>query len=164
MHKWSPLEHELYRHLESQNFEGLLSGRNLLLAISGGLDSMVMLELLEKLAGASKFQLAIACLHHGPTKDLTLLKYRNDALALVRKIAQIKAIPLFSAESDKELKSESEMRDFRKTTMEKIRLENGFDYSVWAHHQDDFLETQMMRLIRGTGEMGIEPMVFLRGC
>ncbi len=158
---WTPFEHSFYRHLQAHELENPLSGKKLLVALSGGLDSMVLFSLLKKFSSTMKFQLSVAHIHHGPSEQEQQKNFRDQAQAMTEKVAG--EIPFYWAQSPNVLKSESEMRDFRKSQLEKIREKQNLDLIVYAHHEDDFMETQLLRLIRGTGPEALEPMFFLRG-
>lgn len=121
-----------------------------------------MLELLKKFSSVMKFELGMMHIHHGSSDNLDQKKYRDQALEFVKSLAAAE-IPFFFAESKAPLKSEAEMRDFRKSELEKIRAAQKYDFIVYAHHEDDFMETQLLRLIRGTGPEALEPMFFQRG-
>ncbi len=123
---------------------------------------MALLGVLQRISQALQLKISVAHIHHGPAKFLEQKAYRDSARKHVENYCQQKAIQFFSATSWDMLNSEEEMRNFRKSEIEKIRCENKLDFSVWAHHQDDFLETQVMRLIRGTGEKGLTPMSILK--
>lgn len=159
--QWTPFEHSFYRHLQAHELEAPLGGKKLLLALSGGLDSMVLLNLFKKFSSTMKFQLSVAHIHHGPSDQVEQKKFRNEALEFAKNAAG--EIPFYWAGSQNVLKSESEMRDFRKSELEKIRQKQNLDLIVYAHHEDDFMETQLLRLIRGTGPEALEPMFFHRG-
>ena len=134
------------------------------MAVSGGLDSMVLLSVMCRLATAEKWRLGVVFVHHGDAGVSGIQKaYRDQALELVRAAAARFHLPFFSSHSETFLESEEEMRNFRKKEVEKIRQAQNFEFSVWAHHQQDFVETQVLRLIRGTGPEGLDPMKFLRG-
>lgn len=163
MSQWSAFEHAFYRNLCAE-LEGLsVDGKKLLLAVSGGLDSMAMWELFNKFSSVLKINIGIVHIHHGSSDSAEIIQFRDNACAMVGERARFLGQPFYTAKSSEILRSEAEFRDFRKAQIEKIRLENNFSWAVWAHHEDDFLETQILRLIRGTGELGIEPMYFLRG-
>ena len=155
--QWTLLEQQVRKVLQTHRLEK----SSCLLAVSGGSDSMALLSVMERIAGSLNLEISVVHIHHGPG-SLEQLKFRDSAQAHVEKFCQSKAIPFFAEKSLQPLKSEADMRNFRKSAIEKIRRMQNFDFSVWAHHEEDFLETQVMRLIRGTGEVGLSPMSILK--
>lgn len=124
-----------------------------LLAVSGGIDSMVMADLFLK-AG---YQAGIAhcnfCLR-GNDSDLD-----ED---LVRKLATSNNIPFYSIKFDTHdyaekngLSVQMAARDLRYTWFENIRKQNGFDVIAVAHNLNDNIETLLINLARGTGITGL---------
>ncbi len=132
--------------------------------VSGGLDSVFLVHALDQIQSALDLKLTLFYAHHGAA-DQNQLAYRDQAAALVKELAQKLNLPFETLKSEVALSSENEMREFRrksaKTILEKYNL-NGL---VFAHHQDDLLETQILRLIRGAGaEAFLRPMeVFKAG-
>lgn len=125
----------------------------ILLAISGGVDSMVMLDLFLR----SNYSFAIAhCNFHLRGEESIRDEY------FVRKFAQDNNIEIFVQEFDtfsymeKEKKSlEMSARDLRYDWFNKIIKENDFSYLATAHHSDDSAETFIINLLRGTGIAGL---------
>lgn len=163
--RWSPLEHQIYNQLRKEN----LQGKKFLLAVSGGADSVALFHIFRRLHKALDLTLEVVSCHHGPvlhSQDPASSQeqelFRDRAGHFVKAMAV--DFPFHSVTSSGPLKSENEMRDFRKREIEKIRSERACDFSVWAHHLDDFLETQVLRMIRGAApESVFEPMLFQRG-
>ncbi len=54
--------------------------------------------------------------------------------------------------------SEASLRNLRREIFKSVLKETGFDYIVLGHHAQDQLETILMRLIRGTGQVGLAGM------
>lgn len=164
--KLLPEEHQLLRELRSAG----VCGRPFIVAVSGGLDSVVMLHMLVRLKPLVKSKIYITHIHHGFSKDLKIVRYREQALVFVRKMALQLKLGFMTNKSQpkKVLYSEEELRDFRYAEFEKIYLrinkkEKRKPLIVTAHHQDDLLETQVMRLIRGTGQQGLAAIKFCDG-
>lgn len=127
--------------------------QKLLLAVSGGVDSVVLCHLC-KIAG---YDFSIAhC-------NFQLREAASDAdEAFVRQLAAALGVPLFVTHFDTaaiaaaEKKSiETTARDLRYQWFEKLRLEYHLDYILTAHHADDNIETVMMHFFRGTGIKGL---------
>ena len=132
----------------------LFSGTdNVLLAVSGGIDSMVMANLFLKTdntIGIShcNFQL------RGTESD-------NDE-KFVREFAEKSNTPFYTKSFDTEKYAEEKKvsiqmaaRDLRYEWLEKNRITEGFDYIALAHNKNDILETVLLNIARGTGLKGM---------
>lgn len=137
---WNNLEHQVWNRLKAQSLE---DHAIYLLAVSGGLDSMVLAEVFKKIRPQAK--LVLMHYHHGSGENK---KFRDEALALVQ--IQKNCVVEF-AQSEIELKSEAEFRMARLTFFEKIKTKYQVSYYMTAHHQDDVLETRLLKMIRGAG-------------
>lgn len=140
-----------FQHHIEQNF-AQLKDKKLLLAVSGGVDSMVLLDLFYKL----KFDICIAhC-------NFQLRGKESDAdELLVREICQDGYIPYFinsfdTLEFAKENKLSIQLaaRKLRYDWFQEI-ISLGFDYVLTAHHLDDNVETFLINFTRGTGLEGL---------
>jgi tRNA(Ile)-lysidine synthase len=129
------------------------AGSKLIVAVSGGLDSVVLADILHKLG----YEIAIAHCHFG------LRAEDADADELfVRKLAKKYEAPFYSEHfSTKAFAEENGLsiqmaaRQLRYTWFEKLRQEHNFDFIATAHHQNDTLETILLNLTRGTGLAGL---------
>jgi len=125
----------------------------LLLAVSGGVDSVVLCELCKQ-AG---YAFGIAhCNFQLRGEDST-----RDEL-FVQQLAKKYGSVFYSISFDtaaiakNEKKSvEATARELRYAWFEKIRNENGYDFIVTAHHAGDNIETVLMNFFRGTGIKGL---------
>jgi tRNA(Ile)-lysidine synthase len=157
--QWHSLEHQVYRQFQSQN----LSKLSLILMVSGGADSMALLSVFHELQSALSLNLMVLHCHHGRSSDLQQQNFRDEAVKFVNQICEAREIKFVSRKSETELFSESQFREFRKKCSQDLRQQMGFDDSLWAHQQDDFVETQFLRLIRGVSPQNLfEPMQFRR--
>lgn len=153
----------------NQNLLRLLSseyeagGISVLLAVSGGVDSMVMSELASRCPYISRIAVAHC--------NFSLRSDESDGdEALVRKWAESKGLPLFAVRFDTRKYAEShslsiEMaaRELRYEWFERIAEENGYDYVAVAHNLNDNVETFFLNLMRGTGVKGLSGMKELSG-
>jgi tRNA(Ile)-lysidine synthase len=136
---------------------GLLhSGAKVLLAVSGGVDSVVLCEL-SKQAGLS---FAIAHCNFG----LRGQESERDE-AFVRELGEKYSVEVFKIRFDTEayagetrLSIQEAARDLRYHWFEEIRKKQGFAYTLLAHHADDNIETLLMNFFRGTGLDGLTGM------
>lgn len=120
-------------------------------AVSGGVDSMVLLDLLWKQRQVdSNLKLIIAHLDHGMRNDS-----REDRV-LVENVAKKYSLPFVYEEAKLGSKaSESMARKARYEFLEKVKKENNANAIITAHHQDDVLETAIINMLRGSGRKGL---------
>jgi tRNA(Ile)-lysidine synthase len=131
---------------------GLEPGKTLV-AVSGGPDSLALLDLLVRTADVHSLDLAVAHVDHG-------IDPASGAVAeRVRLVADACHLPFLdrSLELGPEA-SETNARAARYEALEEIRLEAEARYVLLGHHQDDQVETVLMRVLRGTGPAGLAAM------
>ncbi|MFO0882121.1 MAG: tRNA lysidine(34) synthetase TilS [Candidatus Saccharimonadales bacterium] len=118
-----------------------------IVAVSGGVDSVVLLDLLSKLPNV---HLIVAHFDHGIRKDS-----QDDAL-FVQGLAEQYQLPFESERHELGPDaSEAEARKHRYNFLRKIAQKYGADSLITAHHQDDVIETSIINIIRGTGRSGL---------
>jgi tRNA(Ile)-lysidine synthase len=128
-------------------------GDKILLAVSGGIDSMVMAHLFlsfpnEKGIAHCNFSL------RGKESD--------EDENLVREFAESHKIPFYTIKFDtrmyarnKGLSIQMAARELRYTWFEELRIEKGYDSVAVAHNLNDNIETLIINLVRGTGLAGL---------
>ncbi|MCC2547858.1 tRNA lysidine(34) synthetase TilS [Hymenobacter sp. BT175] len=129
-----------------------LATDQLLVAVSGGMDSVVLADVLHRLGA----QFAIAHCHFG------LRGEEADAdEEFVRKLAKKYNVPYFAeffqtkAFAEQEgISTQMAARALRYEWFERIRQTQGLDYTATAHHQRDAAETMLLNLTHGTGLAG----------
>ncbi|HSX24007.1 MAG TPA: tRNA lysidine(34) synthetase TilS [Candidatus Saccharimonadales bacterium] len=116
-------------------------------AVSGGVDSMVLLDLLRQRPG---MRLIVAHYDHGIRPDSA------EDRKLVQKTAQAHELP-FVHEAGKlgAGTSEARARKARYAFLERVRSASEARAIITAHHQDDMLETAIFNLLRGSGRRGL---------
>jgi len=136
----------------SENFP-FLDGKKILLATSGGIDSMVMIDLF------LKFQYEFAIAHCN--FQLRGIESFEDQ-QFVEEFAQQHDIPVFITQfdtkafaEDYKLSTQVAARELRYNWFYELLTEEKFDYILTAHHADDNLETFLINLSRGTGLDGL---------
>ena len=127
--------------------------QKVLLAVSGGIDSMVMLYLFEK----SGFDYGIVHCNFHLRGNQSI-----DDEEFVKKQVLIHGVPsYFEGFDTKEyaringISIEMAARDLRYEYFEKIRNEHNYDFIATAHHSDDLIETFFLNLSRKTGIKGL---------
>lgn len=132
----------------------LFSGSDrILLAVSGGIDSIVMLELFLR----TGYNIGVAhC-------NFTLRGEDSDAdEALVGKIAAKHDLPFYSRRFDtsshaieNKVSVQMAARELRYAFFDELCTQHGYDHVATAHHLDDQIETFFINLTRGTGIAGL---------
>ncbi|GGG58836.1 tRNA lysidine(34) synthetase TilS [Hymenobacter glacieicola] len=125
----------------------------LLVAVSGGLDSVVLAHVLHKLG----IDFAIAHGHFG------LRAEEADAdEQFVRKLAKQYEVPYFveffqtkQFAEQEGISTQMAARALRYEWFERLRQTQGLDYIATAHHQRDTAETMLLNLTHGTGLAGL---------
>ena len=118
-----------------------------IIAVSGGVDSMVLLDLLQ---GQPGVDLVVAHFDHGIRPDSSQDK------ELVQWAAECYGLP-FEYEEGKlgPHASEAEARKARYDFLQRVKEKYHAKAIITAHHQDDLLETAILNLLRGTGRKGL---------
>ena len=135
-------------------------GRKILVAVSGGADSMALLRILNSLAKTHRWKIAVAHFNHrlrGRASDADERLVRQTAAGLKLPVvvgsADVKAFAAkskFSVEmAARKLRHEFFVRAARKLKIPTIAL---------AHHADDQVELFFLRLLRGAGGEGLAGM------
>ena len=136
---------------------GLGEGRGLLVALSGGLDSVVLLHALLRLREEFGLRVEAAHLEHGirgeeSLCDMAFVQALCDAWQLPLSCRQISA-PALAAQKGWNL--EQAARNARYAFLEETRRQRGLDWILTAHHGDDQAETVLLHLARGSGLGGL---------
>lgn len=117
------------------------------LAVSGGVDSMVLLDLLRKRPDT---EIVVAHYDHGIREDSGV-----DRL-FVERIARRYGLVFFSEQGMLGANaSEATARTARYDFFKRVQAETGAQAIITAHHQDDLIETAILNVLRGTGRKGL---------
>lgn len=149
------------RILETAFREDLFrKGSKILAAVSGGPDSICLLDLLSRLKDKYDLELAVAHVNYGLRGSES---DRDERIA--SRMAAENGLEFFVLRPKNLPKGnlESRLRDIRYDFFEKIRKSKGFDSIAIAHNRDDQVETLLLRLVRGSGLKGLSAMRFRNG-
>ena len=132
---------------------GFLKDKKLLLAISGGMDSMVLVHLFQKLnlnfaLAHCNFQLRGAESDGDENFVAAYAKLNNIACFITK-------FDTSNYSKENKLSTQVAARNLRYNWFNEILEQEKFDYIVTAHHADDVAETFMINLSRGTGLDGL---------
>jgi len=133
----------------------------ILVAVSGGIDSVVMLDLFVE----ASYQIAIAhC-------NFQLRGKESDGdEQFVKNLGEKYGIKVFAKSFEtkdyanyQKLSIQEAARDLRYSWFEELLYENDFDYVAVGQHADDQVETFFINLLRGSGLAGLRGMPLKRG-
>jgi len=135
------------------------SGDRLLVAVSGGLDSVVLCELLQR-AG---FDLVIAHCNfglRGEESERDELFVRGLALRYGREVL-VRRFDTITYATSRQVSVQVAARELRYDWFKEVIGDRG--YVVTAHHRDDNIETLLMNFFKGTGIGGLRGMLPQQG-
>ena len=134
--------------------------RRILVACSGGPDSLALLDAFDRLRRAGGARIVCAHVEHGMRGAAS----RADA-RFVEEYCAARDIPFTSTGVDApsyarvhKISLETAARTLRYDFLHRARAEQGADCIATAHHADDLAETVLMRILRGTGPAGLAAM------
>ncbi|HZF01578.1 MAG TPA: tRNA lysidine(34) synthetase TilS [Methylomirabilota bacterium] len=132
-------------------------GEKILVAVSGGLDSIVLLHALEKISRKYRWKITVAHFNH------RLRGRASDAdEKLVCKIAAKLKLPIIVESADvksfakkSKLSIEMAARKLRHESLARVARTRKIKTVALAHHADDQVELFFLRLLRGAGGEGL---------
>jgi tRNA(Ile)-lysidine synthase len=137
----------------------LAGGEAVLVAVSGGPDSVALLWALEALAGELRLRLSVVHLDHGLRPDSA------DDAAFVTALARSRGLPVavegITIAPGGSL--EARAREARYAALVRHATRLGADRVALGHTADDQAETVLMRLLEGAGPRGLAGIPPLRG-
>jgi tRNA(Ile)-lysidine synthase len=130
------------------------AGDRLVIGLSGGLDSVVLLDILARCAIRSRLNLSAVHVNHQLSPNAARWARFCRALCRTRGIP-LRVVKVTLARGNS---VEAAARAARHEIFGKLRA----DYVVLAHNQDDQVETLLLQLLRGAGVKGLAAMPLLK--
>src|SRR5688500_11835131 len=131
-------------------------GNHLAVGLSGGVDSVVLLDVLVPLSTQMEFSLSAVHVNHG------ISVHAEEWSGFCAELCQFQGIPLHIARVKIGQKAgeslEAAARDARYRVFGRLKA----DYIVLAQHLDDQAETLLLQLFRGAGVKGLGGMPVVR--
>lgn len=132
------------------------AGGTILLGLSGGVDSVVLLHLLAQLSPRYSWKLTALHVHHG------ISPRADEWAAFCRELCAQHGVPLQIERVDiaplRGMGIEAAARRLRHEALARQPA----DFIALAHHQDDQAETLLLQLLRGAGVKGVAAMPFVK--
>lgn len=131
-------------------------GQKVLVAVSGGQDSVSLIYLLSKLQSTWRWKLGIVhCDHQWAPSS------RSQA-SHVAQIASFLGMDYYQAVATRNVAGESSARSWRYGILQRIASSHGYSAIVTAHTSSDRVETLLHNLFRGTGLHGLLSLTWKR--
>lgn len=153
------LTSQMLKFLHDQRIS--LTDKRMLLAVSGGVDSMVMMHLFQQ----SGLEAGVAHCNFGLRGTDS-----DDDEAFVMDMARKMNMPCHTIRfdtsayaKDKGISTQMAARALRYEWFENLLYKENYDFLAVAHHTDDNLETVLLNLTRGTGLAGVRGILPMKG-
>ena len=143
---WSLIHARLHQNLRKRHL--LPQQSKILIAVSGGQDSLCLGQLLLDLSAKWHWQLAIAHCDHQWSTDAGIAER-------VSSVADGWQLPFYLKIANVLKETEAAARKWRYRALVEIAEEHGFQYIVTGHTKSDRAETFLYNLIRGAGADGL---------
>lgn len=150
---WTRLHASVHQTLRQRQL--LAQQRRILIAVSGGQDSLCLAQLLLDLQPKWGWQMAIAhCDHHWP---------KDEGLAThVQQLAHHWSLPFYLKTAAEIGTSEAAARRWRYQVLSELAQAEGYQDVVTGHTKSDRAETVLYNLIRGAGADGLQALTWQR--
>lgn len=151
---WTPLHAKIHRTIRIRRlFE---PHQRLLIAVSGGQDSLCLTKLLLDLQPKWSWHLSICHCDH---------RWRTDSIANaqhVENLAQSWGIEFYLETATEPLNSEATARNWRYRVLSAIAYKHNYHCIVTGHTASDRAETLLYNLMRGSGTDGLQALTWQR--
>lgn len=151
---WTSLHAKVHRTIRLRHL--LKPNQRLLIAVSGGQDSLCLTQLMLDLQHKWGWHLGIAHCDH---------RWRDDSeenADYVKQLAQRWDVPFYLKTASLPLNSEAAARDWRYQVMSAIANQYNYQFIITGHTATDRAETLLYNLIRGSGADGLQALTWQR--
>ncbi|MEA5593572.1 tRNA lysidine(34) synthetase TilS [Rivularia sp. UHCC 0363] len=151
---WTSLHATVHHTIRSRNL--LKRNQRLLIAVSGGQDSLCLTQLMLDLQPKWGWDLGIVHCDH---------KWREDSQAnakYVEQLAEKWGIPFYLETASQTLNSEAAARNWRYEVFSAIACSNNYQCVITGHTATDRAETLLYNLMRGSGADGLQALTWQR--
>ncbi|AFY42247.1 tRNA lysidine(34) synthetase TilS [Nostoc sp. PCC 7107] len=151
---WTPLHAKIHRTIKSRHL--FLHHERLLVAVSGGQDSLCLIKLLLDLQSKWSWYLGIAHCDHC---------WRDDSQANAHHVANLAknwGVNFYLETAKEPINSEGTARNWRYQALNAIAQKYNYQYIVTGHTASDRAETLLYNLMRGTGADGLQALTWER--
>lgn len=151
---WTPFHARLHQTLRQRRL--LERGQKILIAVSGGQDSVCLAQLLQDLQKHWHWHLAIAHCNH---------RWRPDADATADHVQALAAqwqLPFYGRTATEAIPSEAQAREWRYAMLADLARQEGYPCIVTGHTGSDRAETLLYNLMRGSGADGLQALSWQR--
>ncbi|NBD32174.1 MAG: tRNA lysidine(34) synthetase TilS [Cyanobacteria bacterium] len=151
---WTDFHARVHKTLRQRQL--LPQQARVLVAVSGGQDSLTLLKLLSDLQGKWQWELGIAHCDHRWQYDAGMADH-------VQKVVQGYGIPFFRLTATTPVtETEASARSWRYQELRECCQKNEYNYLVTGHTGSDRAETLLYNLIRGSGSDGLQALTWQR--
>jgi len=151
---WSDFHARLHKTLRQRQL--LPKQSRLLLAVSGGQDSLCLLKLFSDLQPKWEWGLAVAHCDHRWATDTGMANH-------VQQVVEAFDLPLFRITATTAVaETEASARSWRYQVLAQCCQDNHYSYLVTGHTRSDRAETLLYNLIRGSGSDGLQALTWQR--
>ncbi|MFD2115455.1 tRNA lysidine(34) synthetase TilS [Paenibacillus yanchengensis] len=140
------------------------AGDTIIVAVSGGPDSMCLLHALKRVSHAEQIKIVAAHVNHGfrpveSAAEQTMVEQFATSLEIPLETIQLQMPAIILATK---ANAQVAAREQRYQFLQQVAISYGTNFIALAHHGDDQAETVLMHLIRGSGLSGLSGMRAVR--
>lgn len=149
------MEEEVLKTITKYNL--IQSGDKIILAVSGGPDSIFMLDILKKIKEKLNFEIIVAHVNHKIREEADSdEEYVKNYCKKNQIECYTKRIDVIKYANNKKIGTEEAGREVRYDFFEELLIKTKANKIAVAHNKNDKVETIIMNLLRGTGTLGLK--------